>query len=62
VQPVKKGYHPARNSQSFVVREIEWQRELCRSVQMYLNQILHKIGMEFNTEPARREPGGSPPG
>jgi hypothetical protein len=62
VQPVKRVITRPETRESFVVREIEWQRELCRSVQKYLNQILHKIGMEFNTEPARREPGGSPPG
>jgi hypothetical protein len=62
VQPVKRGYHPARNSRKFR-RQGDRVAERAVPVRSEIPQpeILRKIGMEFNTEPARREPGDPSP-
>ncbi len=38
-RPVKRSYPRPETCKGFVVRKIKWQRELCRCVQRYLNQI-----------------------
>ncbi len=61
-QQEEKDYHPAKTRESFIIGKIQWQRELCRCVQMDLIIGLQKNAKSLSRSMPRENRAGSPPG